>query len=69
MTDKTETREIRLYHMAKTVGLGIRKAPPWEPGDGTYRLVDYDTGRTTVASAGTDGYGLTLDQVETFISA
>jgi len=65
-----ERADGRLRRMAKAQGLQLQRARTRTPEDvdyNTYRLVDPTT-RAVVASSGFSHYGLTMDDVERYLS-
>jgi hypothetical protein len=60
-------REDRLRRMAAQQGLAIKMTPP-ALGRRTYQLVN-PTNKTIVAAGSRNGYGLTLDEVESVLTS
>lgn len=74
MTDTTPSdppvRERRLRARAARLGYALRKARirvPASPLFGTFDLVDVHT-NTVAASDGSDGYGLSLDDIDEMLT-
>jgi hypothetical protein len=67
---KEKSIETRLRRMAERQGLRLercRRRDTRALAYGTYRLADATTGNV-VASNGITGYGLTLDQIERYLT-
>jgi hypothetical protein len=64
-------RENRLRRIADRQGLRLEKSPRRDPratGYGTFRLVGAVTGKLELDSGRPGGYGLSLDQVEKWLT-
>ena len=69
--DTSKTREIRLRRLAGRRGLRLQKSPRRDPGAwdfGTYQLADAQEGWIDAEQAAGQGYGMTLDDVEEWLT-
>ncbi len=66
-----KVRENRLRRMATRQGLALQKSRRRDPRArdfGTYMLVDPDTNAVVAAGPDGHGYGLTLDDIEAWLT-
>jgi hypothetical protein len=69
--DTDKTREMRLRRMAERRGLRLQKSPRRDPGAwdyGTYQLTDAREGWTVAEQMTGQGYGMSLDDIEEWLS-
>ena len=71
MAERQKVRENRLRRMAERQGLALEKSrrrDPYALDYGTYQIVDPDTSGL-VASGLDSGFGMTLDEVEKWLTS